>query len=559
VTAAPRRPIEPEVVARQRDGSYIRKALSSCQRCLAWGMPYAQGICSSCYNFSAPQYGLAEGACGACQRVQPLRDGYCRSCWVQAAEDRLTGGGNRRSRVTIAPHLPLVRFHQLFFTLPAQRTAKPRTTPRRWGEKGRPLKAEPLAVGRPDTRSVQLPLFPDNGMRQYRYGDIDLRTGPELDNPWLAWAFHIAHTHAEARGWKTTPRFNMQRALVTLLFGYRYPDIVRATDFQSVIAPLYIGIDLVLEILEAMGIGDDDRPQTFDMRLHRKTDHLPPVIRDDARAWAMAVNYGGPRSRPKPGAAGNYLKAVLPMLDAWALRYHHLREVTHDDVTAQVALADGGPPRELAITAVRSLFSWAKRHKLIFRNPANGLKIRKAEPPIRQPLPPEAFTQSVLAATTPQARLWVALAAVHAARPGHIRKIGLDDVDLSNRRITIAGVERPLDDLTHRLLLQYLKHRRAHWPNTANAHLFVSRESALRYGPVSQTWVINLRGMPGTIEGLRIDRLLEEALASQGDPLHLLELFGISDGTAIRWANNALKLLESASEAQAVVRHEPQA
>jgi integrase len=152
---------------------------------------------------------------------------------------------------------------------------------------------------------------------------------------------------------------------------------------------------------------------------------------------------------------------------------------------------------------------------------------------------------------TPQARLWVALAAIHAARHSHIRAIQLDDVDVGNRRITIAGRQRPLDDLTHQLVLEYLEHRRANWPSTANGHLFVSRESAMRHGPVSHAWVLNLRGLAGTIERLRIDRLLEEAIASAGDPLHLAEVFGISDTTAIRYATSAIKLLESAAERQA--------
>ncbi|WP_173456835.1 hypothetical protein [Streptomyces sp. NRRL S-31] len=44
----------------------------------------------------------------------------------------------------------------------------------------------------------------------------------------------------------------------------------------------------------------------------------------------------------------------------------------------------------------------------------------------------------------------------------------LDDVDLGNRRLTIAGRVRPLDDLTVKLLLDWPEHRRGRWPNTAN-------------------------------------------------------------------------------------------
>jgi hypothetical protein len=51
-----------------------------------------------------------------------------------------------------------------------------------------------------------------------------------------------------------------------------------------------------------------------------------------------------------------------------------------------------------------------------------------------------------------------------------------------------------------------------------------------------------LRGQPATLE--RIDRQLEEALAGSGDPLRLATVFGVSQTTAIRYALNALRLLE---------------
>ena len=41
-------------------------------------------------------------------------------------------------------------------------------------------------------------------------------------------------------------------------------------------------------------------------------------------------------------------------------------------------------------------------------------------------------------------RLAIALAAVHAARPQAIRELTLDDIDLPNRRITLAGHWQPL-------------------------------------------------------------------------------------------------------------------
>jgi hypothetical protein len=56
-----------------------------------------------------------------------------------------------------------------------------------------------------------------------------------------------------------------------------------------------------------------------------------------------------------------------------------------------------------------------------------------------------------------------------------------------------------------------------------------------------------LRGLPATLERLRIDRQLEEALVYQADPLHLAVVFDLDESTAIRYAASARQLLERPS------------
>lgn len=53
------------------------------------------------------------------------------------------------------------------------------------------------------------------------------------------------------------------------------------------------------------------------------------------------------------------------------------------------------------------------------------------------------------------------------------RELLLDDVDLGNRRLTIDGRTRPIDEFSHQILLDWLDYRRARWPNTANPHLLI--------------------------------------------------------------------------------------
>jgi hypothetical protein len=55
---------------------------------------------------------------------------------------------------------------------------------------------------------------------------------------------------------------------------------------------------------------------------------------------------------------------------------------------------------------------------------------------------------------------------------------------------------------------------------------------------------LNLRRLAANLERLRIDRQLDEAIATGGDPLHLAAVFGVSEGTAIRYATNARILLQ---------------
>jgi integrase len=152
------------------------------------------------------------------------------------------------------------------------------------------------------------------------------------------------------------------------------------------------------------------------------------------------------------------------------------------------------------------------------------------------------------AAVTPAQRLAIALAAVHAARPKAIRELTLDDIDLPSRRIAIEGHRQPLGELTHHALLAWLDHRRAAWPDTANRHVLVSRISALGSEPVSADFLDKhqLRGI--SLERIRRDRILQEALATGADPLHLALVFNIDHTNAMAYANAARNLLSSPAE-----------
>ncbi|MFI1869514.1 hypothetical protein [Streptomyces jumonjinensis] len=122
-----------------------------------------------------------------------------------------------------------------------------------------------------------------------------------------------------------------------------------------------------------------------------------------------------------------------------------------------------------------------------------------------------------------------------AGRSGAGRGPRLDDVDLGNRRITVGGHVRLLDDLTHRTVLDRFGHRRTRWPNTANPHLLITQKTAVELGSAGKLWATRAtRNLTATPERLRVDRQLEEALTHGADPLHLALVFGIDEKTAIR-------------------------
>lgn len=520
----------------------------SCDQCLAWGVPDRVGRCRPCREFDVRHRDTGE--CDSCRRTVPRWKGYCRLCWCQARLDR----GPVTRHCDLLLFVQNVQHHQLFLArMPSPRDTTAKPAQRRpgvgTGSPGIPRRSPPPVAGRPGLGPVQLRLI-DDLPRHYRYGRVDLRRQPVPDTPWLAWALHLSYAMAEARGWSEVVHMALNRNLVMLLAGHLDGERIRYSDYHTVVRDRMSSLERVTEVLHTMGILLDDRPDTLDAWLSRKLAPYGPGIGGQTLCWARALREGGPRLRPRrEGHIRAHIYALQPALTDWSQRYDHLREVSRADILDVLATGQGFA-RQRMLAALRPLFTWAKREGLVFRNPTAGIKGGPRERSILQPLHDDDIAQTISAATTPHARVFVALAAIHAARHGEIRTMLLDDVDIGNRRITISGHARPLDELTHQVLVDWLQYRQRCWPNTANPHLLISPKTATGLGPVSHPWVgLLLRGMPATIERLRVDRQLEEALACGADPLHLAEVFEIDASTAIRYATSAQQLLQRPHEA----------
>jgi len=501
--------------------------------------------CGSCSVWRHKHPGEAE--CTGRGRTLAVRDGYCRLCWQQARQEARLAGGLPRGAVSVLQAGGRLSHHQLFFDrMKGRRPESP--VHQHGGRRGAPPKPPPAPAVRPACRWIQPRLF--EACRDFTR--FDESTHADLGNPWLTWGLYLAHRRGEARGWRRGTRFGVRRALIIVLSLHAPGDKVCYSEIFPALRALDISVERVAGVLQEMGVLADDRRPSFEGWLERKLDGLATGIRQDVEVWLRTMRDGGPRTRPRDIASvWNLMNHVRPTLTGWSERYDHLREVTRDDVIAVLGELHGSR-RSNVLVALRSLFAFCKKQGTIFRNPTQGIKVGQHPYGIAQPLGQDEVDQAVKAATTPAARLVLVLAAIHAARRKAIGELRLDDVDLGNRRLTIAGRVRPIDELTRQILLDWLGHRRARWPNTANPHLLINQMSANGTGPVSTIYFAKtaLRGQAATLERLRVDRQLQEALAHGPDPLHLAAVFGLDPKTAIRYAENARLLLTTRAEEQ---------
>ena len=316
-------------------------------------------------------------------------------------------------------------------------------------------------------------------------------TGPALQQ-----ARRIARNLASARGWNDRIITETSRALAVVLAGHQPGDMIAWSQLPAALRRRDLSITRTAEILQLAGLLDDDRIPSFTSLAQPRLALLPAPMAAGVRDWLRTRSQGGPRSRPRDEHTVRMnLNRVHPLLLAWAGQYIHLREVTTADIIAATEPLHGSLRRQ-TLTALRSLFGHAKKTGTIFRDPTRGVRDGQRPLILIQPLQPADIDQATSAAVTPAARLAVALAAVHAARPRTIRELHLGDADLGSRRLVIAGTPRPLDDLTRHLLLAWLAHRGRRWPGTANPHLIINQQTAMTTRAVSENWLAAIMPRP---------------------------------------------------------------
>lgn len=261
----------------------------------------------------------------------------------------------------------------------------------------------------------------------------------------------------------------------------------------------------------------------------------------ELRVWFDVMRNGSttqPRRKPRAHTTIKlYVTGMLPALNTWAADGHcSLREISRDDVI--VVLPAPGPERTMTGRALRSLFTILKARKLVFANPLARVRTWSANQP--QPLPMEDLDglRGALDSTIPGRALLAALVAFHGLRTGELRDLKL--IDLRDRHLHITGgVDRviPLANPVQERLATWLDHRASRWPETTNPHVFIHFRTAARTDAVGPRWIKLTLDLPGTIQTIRRDRILHEAIATGGDTRRLCDLFGLSINTATRYTD----------------------
>ncbi len=116
----------------------------------------------------------------------------------------------------------------------------------------------------------------------------------------------------------------------------------------------------VAEVLADLGLLDDDTTLAVRSWIDRRTGELPAGFADTIRTWLLVLLEGDARTRPRSHSTIYvFFGAVRPFIQGWSAHLGHLREITADDIDAVLDPLRGWP-RRTAITALRSLFRYAK-------------------------------------------------------------------------------------------------------------------------------------------------------------------------------------------------------
>jgi len=357
-----------------------------------------------------------------------------------------------------------------------------------------------------------------------------------LDPSYCAHVIAAARRISAEHGWPDWTWTNLSWSLNLLTAVHRTDEKIKASTVLTFNDDSETGheVSRVLDILDELGLLDDDRPDVLGAWIDTRLAEVAPVIRREAQIWIDILRHGGQRRTPRKEATiRQKIYYIAPFLTDISVDHTTLREVTADQIRDWLR---GRRTIHPDASAIRDLFKTLAAARVIFGNPTRSLHTGTAQGTMPIPLTPADLRAIGQAAERdPVLKVIVALVGIHALYPKQTRELTLDAVDLHHNRLILPGGERPLDDYTRAAITDYLQLRRSTRPNVNNRYLLVTRRSVHTGKPVTYAWMHSLfRDMNVTAAQLREDRLLEEA-AHNGDPLHLSAIFGITPITSLRF------------------------
>ena len=508
----------------------------SCRDCMAWGATRTlKWLCAACTGWRHRNPNTAE--CISCHRELSLNEHKaCRLCWLQTFYFQAQAG-------LLRDVLAANRWgQQLWFAnmvgyrngyIPHRQRSYQRT--RDQIHRGTRPTADPddavaPASPRRPRDPNQLDLFAYDRVeataRQFGFGEPpSIRFAGFVDQIILDQAERHGWSEQQARITRITLRVLQARHRLTA-GPFKASDLTELTS-------LGLNIRLALEVLTDNDLLLDDRVPQLHSWFARQIEPLPSPMVDELRTWFDVLHHGSttpPRSWPRhDGTIKTRTLWVMPTLRAWAEDGHRsLREISRDDILA-VLPADGTPRVKLG-SALRSIFTTLKRHRVLFANPMARMRVGNLERRIPMPIDTarirDAFDspdQATAAITT--------LIGIHGLRPSEACALML--VDVRDHRIMLPGRTILLAPATKARLDAYLAYRRQRWPGSINPHFLIHSRSATTLEHVKVPWLTQKLGM--SANALRRDRILAEVHAG-GDPRQICDFFGVTIDTAEHYA-----------------------
>ncbi|MEU2388473.1 hypothetical protein ABZ606_28060 [Streptomyces sp. NPDC012461] len=511
----------------------------SCAHCFAWANDRLT-VCDDCRQWSYLHRGTGE--CQRCRRDLPVAetDGLCRFCRMVTLESKtdfagiaLVGGDQLWLGREAAPHLRTVDARY-----PGTRR-KGRFESKRKLAQAADQAARAVSAHLVDPRQMELFLTPPRDWTRLDEAEL-----PALTTKAEAVMADFA-AYIDQRGWTRAQMGGSTRTLRVLAahLGADGPILERDVRAVAALSSNHQGAR-VINYLRRRGLLAAEEPVDGQLASARRTaDELPKTFSDAVHAWIdVLIGQGSKPSLPRaPETVNRYVRDVAPTLRTWhTTGIGDPREITKKHIEDVLKPRRGAAARGLHV-GLRSMFRALKRERLIFRDPARTVSLTVARH-LPTPLPSDRLRGLLGKVPGVRDKLIVTLSAVHALTMMQTRRLRLEDLDRACGQLRVRRPGRLdhvvyLDELTMDLMTAWIIERVERWPDCANPHLIVSRQTAVDdlHPLVSAEVVKSPFDRVGISAGkLRQDRLFDEARET-ADPIRLIRVFGVCSATATRY------------------------